>query len=106
MSQIIDPTGEVESYIYDNEQQLSQMIDRNGVVTTYEYNIYGALRNRRVKGEDLYEKYTYTQEGLIKTASTNEMLYNYTYDVMGRVKANQQVKLFPVCNKMVGMECP
>lgn len=69
--------------------------DRNGVATTYKYNIYGNLLERRAKdasggGKELSEHYRYTAEGLLKSAiSTEGMRYNYTYDNRDRLMEKQ-----------------
>ena len=60
--------------------------DRNGVITEYAYNLYGAPLYRREKGSPLGDTYAYTPEGLLKSAISGGMRYSYTYDAMGRLK--------------------
>ena len=58
-------------------------------MTTYAYNLYGNLLERRAKqeGEEawLSERYEYTPEGLLSAAISGGMRYRYQYDAMGRL---------------------
>ncbi|MGN0161105.1 MAG: contractile injection system protein, VgrG/Pvc8 family, partial [Lachnospiraceae bacterium] len=83
VSKRTDAMGNSEYYYYDNGHRLKKKIDRNGVQTTYDYNLYGNLLNRRA-GE-LFEKYEYTPEGLLKSAISQGMRYSYEYDDMDRI---------------------
>ena len=97
-----DPLGHSEEYHYDAGGRLCRMTDRNGVETTYPYNLYGSPTGRKARaleeaGTILSETYEYTPQGLLKSAishgsvpgapnvCTLGMRYNYEYDVMGRL---------------------
>jgi YD repeat-containing protein len=61
--------GGQESYVYDVQERLCKKKDRNGIETTYTYNLYGNLLERRSKHPtdttDLSERYVYTKESFI-----------------------------------------
>ena len=78
--------GQVERYVYDKEGNLSQKTDRNGIITQYAFNIYGAPLYQREKGSSQGNSYQYTPEGLLKAAISDRMQYSYEYDIMGRLK--------------------
>ncbi len=67
------------------------MQDRNGMETTYTYNMYGSLTSRTARNpskpdEAFTETYQYTPEGRLHAAiSTTGMRYGYEYDIMGRL---------------------
>ena len=68
-------------YHYDEQDRLCRKIDRNGTKTTYAYNIYGNLTERRARktdGTELSECYEYTPEGFLKSAISQGMHYSYT----------------------------
>ncbi|MDE7200356.1 MAG: RHS repeat protein, partial [Lachnospiraceae bacterium] len=46
------PTGQWETYRYDAQDRLCRKTDRNGTETTYAYNIYGNLTERRAVKTD------------------------------------------------------
>ena len=64
-------------HAYDEEGRLCKKTDRNGAVTTYAYNLYGNLLERRAKqeGEEAWfsERYEYTPEGLLSVAISGGM---------------------------------
>ncbi len=91
-----DPTGQRETYRYDAQDRLCGKTDRNGTETKYTHNIYNSLTERRARKTDgmkpsgegsreLTESYRYTPEGLLESAISQGMRYNYAYDVMGRL---------------------
>ncbi len=97
-----DPLGHSEEYHYDAGGRLCRMTDRNGIETTYTYNLYDSPTGRRARALEepsaiLSESYEYTPEGLLKSAishgsvpgapnvRTLGMRYSYEYDVMGRL---------------------
>ena len=83
-----DPVGEQEHYHYDAQDRLCRKIDRNGTKTTYVYNIYGNLTERKARktdGTELSECYEYTPEGLLKSAISQGMRYSYSYDERDRL---------------------
>jgi YD repeat-containing protein len=73
--------GGKETYAYDLEERLCKKTDRNGIESRYTYNLYGNLLLKRA-GE-LSEAYEYTPEGLLRSAVSGGMRYNYAYDAMG-----------------------
>ncbi len=83
--EIIDPSAAKEKYIYDFENRLKEKVDRNGIITTYAYNIYQNLLYRKTKDNSLQEIYTYSKDGYLENDISNGMQYNYTYDIMGRI---------------------
>jgi RHS repeat-associated protein len=85
ISKIIDPMGGEETYHYDLEERLSHKQDRNGNQIHYQYNLYGAPLSKEEKNSGLRESYTYTKEGLLKTALSEGMHYTYDYDLEGRI---------------------
>lgn len=69
------------------QERLCRKTDRNGTETTYAYNIYENLTERRAvktDGTGLTDRYEYTPEGLLKSAISQGMRYNYAYDALGR----------------------
>ncbi len=82
---IIDPSGQKEKYSYDLENRLKEKIDRNGVITQYNFNMYQNLLYRKTKDDSLQEIYIYSKDGYLENAIANGMQYNYTHDVMGRI---------------------
>ena len=85
LTEIIDPSGQKEKYSYNLENRLKEKVDRNGVVTQYNFNMYQNLLYRKTKDNSLQEIYTYSKDGYLENAIANGMQYNYTYDVMGRI---------------------
>ena len=88
LSVMTDPTGEQEIYHYDAQERLCRKTDRNGTETTYAYNIYDNLTERRAvktDGTGLTDRYEYTPEGLLQSAISQGMRYNYAYDALGRL---------------------
>ncbi len=83
IASVTDPLGGKETYAYDLEERLCRKTDRNGIESRYTYNLYGNLLLKRA-GE-LSEAYEYTPEGLLRSAVSGGMRYNYAYDVMGRL---------------------
>ena len=90
-----DPEGDCETYAYDAGDRLCRKTDRNGTETTYTYNLYNNLLERKAKRTSdttasLSERYEYTPEGLLKSAISNsisegipaEMQYAYTYNII------------------------
>ena len=95
MARIIDPIDAEEIFHYDIGSRLGQMTDRNGIVTTHAYNLYGNLIGRKAQDPShperkLSKTYEYTPEGLLKSAISMSvtgggMRYSYAYDCMGRL---------------------
>ena len=82
------PRRAAETYRYDAQERLCGKTNRNGTETTYAYNIYDSLTERRAKttdGAELTESYHYTPEDLLESAISGGMRYSYAYDVMGRL---------------------
>ncbi len=90
-AKMTDPLENSKYYWYDAGNRLNRMQDRNGMETTYTYNMYGSLTSRTARNpskpdEAFTETYQYTPEGRLHAAiSTTGMRYGYEYDIMGRL---------------------
>jgi RHS repeat-associated protein len=83
----IDPLGngnstKTETYTYYPNGLMAAKTDRNGVVTEYEYDIFGRLINENAGGE--IQSYSYDANGNMLTMSDNTGITERTYDALNR----------------------
>jgi RHS repeat-associated core domain len=79
--QTIDPAKTV-SYAYRPDGSVAAMTDKNGVVTTYAYDIHGRMLSQTAGGETL--SYTYDNNGNVLTSIDDTGTTTRTYDAIGR----------------------
>jgi len=72
-----------ERYTYYSDGMMAGKTDRNGVVSTYGYDIHGRLTNDNVIGNIV--NYTYDNNGNLLTMTDNTGTTTRTYDELGRV---------------------
>ncbi len=81
-------------YAYDAAGRLVQMTDRDGRVTTYDYDALGRLLAENwLDGSEqvVYTiSYTYDAVGDLLTASDDAATYEYDYDALGRLTGETQ----------------
>lgn len=78
-------TGKVENYTYFADGSMHTKKDRNGVVTTYEYDVHGRLMSRTAGSETV--TYTYDNNGNQLTMTDATGTTTRTYDALNRSTA-------------------
>ncbi|MBR6535783.1 MAG: cellulose binding domain-containing protein, partial [Lachnospiraceae bacterium] len=78
----------VEQYTYNGDGSVKTMIDANGTINTYQYDVYGELVSETAVGIDGREStYTYQYDfaGNLSSMTDGSGTTTYKYDELGRV---------------------
>ena len=76
-------SSKVESYTYNADGSLAAKTDRNGIVTSYTYDVHGRLTSNSVGGITI--QYTYDKNGNQLTITDQTGKTTRTYDQLNRV---------------------
>ena len=84
LTSITDALGKSESYLYDDNNYLIQMTDRNGTVFNNHYSYFGQLEEEEIDSQ--YTKtYGYYGSGLLAEVKADNITQTYEYDSAGRL---------------------
>ncbi|SFA79965.1 RHS repeat-associated core domain-containing protein [Clostridium frigidicarnis] len=89
--EIKDQEGHSEYFYYDNEGNVTKTIDRNGNQVEKSYNLDRNIVSTRAYNKDkenaITERFTYNEDGTLKSAYSKNMQYEYSYTKEGMLES-------------------
>lgn len=87
----VDGVNPVEYFTYNERNQVTQHTDLRGTVTVYTYDENGMPKSKKVGAKNA-EQYSYT-DGFLRTKTTPlGLIFNYSYDKVGRLTYKNDYK--------------